>query len=180
MDGSSTHKLSLILEGVIQNLALASRQIDKKFTRPFTDGVGSDNVNAVYHTPFEGSYMQNLTDANELDFDVFDLGAVDIGAGAGRDAVGRQMQFSKIKTVGVFHLGSSGNLEVGGDGSAASWQAMFGSDTSKLILPPTGFIVGSCSGDNGWDVADTSNHILQIKAVGADIDWAVFLAGVAA
>ena len=116
--------------------------------------------------------------------DLFDLGALDIGAGAGNDALGQSL--SLVEIVGILivvettsDLGTQ--LIIGGEGTAAAWNSMFnGSDSAKLgPLDPGGMLLIANPLDPAFAVADVSNHLLKLEAAGSsgDLIYSIYILG---
>ncbi len=114
------------------------------------------------------------------DFDLYDLASVDIGAGAGLDPLGQALAFAEICLLIVVNNDADGSLRVGGKATTAAWNSPFGGsdDDAYILIPPGGFIVLACPSDPAWVVADTSNHLLKVEAITADVsDYDIILLG---
>ena len=120
-----------------------------------------------------------LSSGSSENLDMFDLASFDIGAGAGRTALGQTLSLVEIVAVAITNLSTSaGSLVVGGEGSAATWNSLFnGSDTATLIFPPGGGALFVCPNDPAWAVADTSNHLLKFAASGGAVTYSVAFLG---
>jgi hypothetical protein len=95
---------------------------------------------------------------------VFDFAGIDVGSGAGNDALGQAMALAEI--TGIFienDAGSSGNLVVGNDGTSAEWDSLIGNN-GTIILKPGEFFLAGAAADPAWAVVDTSNHLLKFEA----------------
>ena len=107
--------------------------------------------------------------AGDLDIDVYDLGTLDVGAGAGIDNLGHTHANARIVAFGIRHQedGNGGTLRLNQNGTAASW-------TAGGALPDTmdySFKEGASAfwylGETGETVTDTTDHILRFDAVTA-------------
>lgn len=123
---------------------------------------------------------RSITSGANDDLDLYDLGAVDIGAGAGRDAVGQSIAIAEVVAVLIVNKSTStGNLLVGGEGTTAAWNSPFnGVDTTVFgPLKPGGFVAFSSPTDPAYAVADTSNHILRLTASGGAVEYNITILG---
>lgn len=140
----------------------------------FTTGTSSGNADKVWQDK-----ARTLSSAGTIDIDVYDLGSLDIGAGAGLSALGQAFANAEIALLFIENLSSSaGNLLVGGNGTTAAWNSLFNSDDdAQLVLPPDSGVLLWCRNDPAWAVADTSNHLLRLTASGGDCDYDIGFLG---
>lgn len=102
--------------------------------------------------------------------DLYDLASLNIGAGAGLDGLGQAWVAAEIVGIIVRNNDADGTLYVGGEGTTAAFNSMFGgSDDGKVTVPPGGMFMLVAPGDPAFAVADSSNHLLKIEAVTADV-----------
>lgn len=118
------------------------------------------------------SYSRDIASGANLDIDLYDLGSLDIGAGAGKDALGQTWTAAEI--VGLYvksSKDSTGALYVGGEGSSAAWNSFLNaSDTAKLgPIYKDGVFLLFNPADPALLVADGSNHLLRLSASGGDV-----------
>ncbi len=107
--------------------------------------------------------------AGLLDLDLYDLGTLDIGAGAGRDNLGLQWSQSKVHSLFVRNVvTSAGNLVIdqAALGSTA-WSGGLGSNASIVLQP--GACLALDFGLLGADVTDVTNHMLRLSAPSDDL-----------
>jgi hypothetical protein len=130
----------------------------------FTSGNGAYQANRLWYRSGKTLAMS----ASET-LDVFDFAGVDIGAGAGRDAVGQTLALTSIVALMV-HVdpASVGELILGNDGTAAAWNSPFnGSDTAELgPIAKDGLAVLWRPDATGFAVADATNHLLKFTEAG--------------
>ena len=155
--------------------------IDGNFTNTLTNSGGTSAVNIVQSailsitngtTTGKADKIWSLTErslsgASSENIDVYDFGTIDIGTGAGEDALGNTVTLADIVAVIVENKSTStGNLTIGGEGSAAAWNSIFNaSDTAELgPLPPGGFFMIGSGADPAFAVADTSNHLFKMTS----------------
>jgi len=114
-----------------------------------------------------------LTDGNHENVDLYDLGTMDVGAGAGRDTLGLTWSISSIVMLLVTSsAGSTGDVLVGGAGSGNTWNTLFnGDDSSEVVVRPGGAFMAFTPAEPAYAVNNLSNHVLKILASGGDIEY---------
>lgn len=137
----------------------------------FTDGITANKCDSAWQDT-------RTLDTTSEEIDVFDLGVIDIGAGAGKDPVGQDI--ANLEIVGLritSDAASVGELHVGGGAAASAWNTLFnGDDDAILVVQPGGYI-DICAPLNGYSVADTTNHTLKIEAVTGLVTYTMTLLG---
>lgn len=122
---------------------------------------------------------RTLTGATSENIDMYDLGSIDIGAGAGKDGAGQALALVEICGLLIVNDSESvGDITVGGEGSGAAWNSLFsGSDAYTLgPIPPGGFVLIVNPANPAWAVADTTNHLLKI-ASSDDVTYSIAILG---
>ena len=113
--------------------------------------------------------------------DMYDLGSLNVGAGAGRDNLGQTVALAEVVCLLIYvHVtGTTGTLIVGGEGTAAAWNSPFnGSDTAKIGPFQAGSICMLATRHaTGFTVTDTSNHLLQLEASGGVVNYDLVIIG---
>lgn len=172
-------KARLSLGAVIANLLTgastaiqATQQLDHIVR--LTSGTTINKADRVWASP-----ARTLTGATSETLDLYDMGSVDIGAGAGNDAVGAAWLLAEL--VGLIIINSTdsaGDLTIGAEGSGAAFNSIFGgSDTASIgPIPPGGALELINPANPAWLVADTTNHLLKI-ASSDDVIFSVGLLG---
>lgn len=130
------------------------------FLDTLADGTTADCADKIWKS--EG---RALTGATSETIDLFDLGSINIGAGAGKDCFGGS--WATVEIVGVFIFNDGGgNLTIGGDGTTACWNAAFNADDDGAVGPigPGGFFAIYRPDNPAFTCADTSNHLLKIAS----------------
>ena len=131
---------------------------------------------------FWESRGRTISGAGSENLDLYDLGSIDIGAGAGLDAVGQSWTVAEIVGIQIAVTSDSvGSLYVGGVNATTAFQSMFHSngsldDAAGIVLPPGANFQIWTTNDPGWAVADTSNHLLKMAAVGGDVEYSIAVA----
>jgi hypothetical protein len=112
------------------------------------------------------------------DLDLYDLGSIDIGAGAGKDALGQTFTLAEVVALCVYlHPTSAGNLLVGGKATSAAWTSPFSANTDKLTLKPGGIFFLFAPTDPAYAVVDSTNHLLKLEASGGACTYDVAVLG---
>lgn len=135
------------------------------------NGTSADQANQPW-----ASFSRTVTAGTPLDLDLYDLGSVNIGAGAGKDPLGQS--FTNAELVAMFIKNddaSTTNLLVGNEGSAAAWNSLFTSDTSYITLFPGGGILLFAPTNPAYAIADASNHLLRFAAASGTVTYHVML-----
>lgn len=179
---SLTANLRLSLEGSYTNPQSEAGEsggtpgmsIAKSVLQSITNGTGANQADAYWQS--EG---RTLTSGNDEDIDLYDFGALDIGAGAGLDPLGQALTLADVVILLVVNRDTStGTLLVGAEGSGAAWNSPFnGDDEAALALPPGGFALLGAPGATAFPVADTSNHLLTLAASGGDCTYDIYIIG---
>lgn len=162
------------LDGGAQS-ASAIQGVDFSPAVALTSGTGDDAADRIW-----SDTGRAITSGANDDIDVYDLGSIDIGAGAGRDAVGQTVTLAEVVAFLIVNKSTStGTITVGGEGSTAAWNSPFGgSDTATFgPIKPGGFLFAYSPDDPAWAVADTSNHLLRIAASGGNVEVDVCILG---
>lgn len=143
-----------------------------------TSGVGANQADRVWES--KGRTLNSGTSEN---LDLYDLAAFDIGAGAGKDALGLPMTNAKLVALGILvDPGSVGDLYVGGEGSAAAFQSLFHSagtpdDDAGIILRPGSPFLVAAPALAGYPITDGADHLLKLAAAGGNVTFDIaFLA----
>lgn len=142
---------------------------------PLADGTTANKANQAW-----ASYARTLTSGNNEEIDLYDLGSLDIGAGAGKDPVGGAFALAEI--VGLLIISdaaSVGVVTVGGTTASTGneWVSFLADKTDLAKIRPGGFLAIGAGTDPGWAVVDSTNHKLKIAAVGGNVTYSIFVLG---
>jgi len=151
-----------------------SHPISKIITLALTDGTTTDKADI-----FWGSKGRSLSGATSEDIDVFDFGTINLGAGAGENAIGGSVtQIDIVLVIVENNSTSTGNLTVGNKNAATAWATPFnGVDTAAVgPIPPGGFFIFGAGADPAFAVSDTSDHLLTMTS-SADLTYDIFIVG---
>ena len=126
----------------------------------------SDNVEVDISSYFDrvlSAQSQSLLDGVDLDIDLYDLGSLDIGNGAGRDNLGLTHANALIHWMKIHNTSSaSGSSLIVDSSQSGGWTSWLPSGTHTL--GPGERIFGLWF--DGLAVADSTNHILRLTASG--------------
>lgn len=122
---------------------------------------------------------RTLAGSASEDIDVFDLAALDIGAGAGLDSFGQTFAMTGIAAILVENLSTSaGNLLVGNKNATTAWNSMFnGSDVAEILLVPGAAFLFVDPSAGGLAVADVTNHLLTMTDTGSGCTYKITIIG---
>jgi hypothetical protein len=102
--------------------------------------------------------------AGNLDIDLYDLGTLDVGAGPGDDNLGLSHTNSAIHAILIENASSSaGDLRIDTNVTGA-WTGLLPASTTLDL--DAGSFLHCVFGTTGKAVADTTNHILRLAAIG--------------
>lgn len=174
-------KLVAQLAGVLQNdidgvADAAGVSLGSKFTpaTALTSGTAANKADI-----FWADRDRTVTSGNTEDIDVYDLGSLDVGAGAGKDALGQAVTMAEIVAVLIeCSAASAGTLLVGGKAASTAWNSLFnGDDDAVLVVKPGGAFLVFAPTDPAYAVADTSNHLLTMAASGGNVTYSITILG---
>ena len=146
----------------------------KEIKLAITDGTTTGKADIVW-----SSTARSLSGATSEDIDMYDLGTIDIGTGAGESALGNAITFTDIVLLFVENNSTStGNLTIGNKNTTAAWQTPFGaSDTASVgPIPPGGWFMLGAGADPAFAVADTSDHLLKMTS-SATLTYDIYIIG---
>ena len=115
-----------------------------------------------------GDYSLTVA-AGNLDLDLYDLGTLDLGAGAGRDNLGNAWTQTAVHSVFIENTSASatGVLRIDQSGATTTaWTGLFGGNTVTDL--PAGAFIAANLGTTGATVTDVTSHILRLSAQTAD------------
>lgn len=149
-----------------------------KLATALSSGTAANQADRVWE-----SLGRTLNSGTSENLDLYDLGTFDVGAGAGKDALGLAMSNAKLVALGVaVDPISVGDLYIGGEGSAAAFQQLFHSagalsDSAGLVVRPSGLCLVFAPALAAYPVTDATDHLLKFAAVGGNVTYdVIFLA----
>lgn len=137
------------------------------------DGVSEDQFNRAWE-----DVERSLASGASEDIDFYDLGSIDIGGGAGADALGQALTFEELVTVVIRQISGAGRLQINAT-----------DPTNKLAWMPTmtvanggGFRNGMAlmihnPNTDGLPVTDASSHMVRFGASGGAVVYSISILG---
>lgn len=176
MTRSAKANITILIEALARSAVgknKAEHREKAKIELDFTSGTGLGQIDR-----FWCSKGRSLAVGSE-DIDLFDFAGEDVGGGAGNDAIGQAMALAEIAGILVVNNDDDGTLRIGGKGDTTAFNTLFNADDDALIVvPPRGVALIATRAAAAFAVADTSNHILKVEAVTADVgDWDLYIIG---
>jgi hypothetical protein len=152
----------------------ASDSINVNENSSLSNGTGANKAQRVWE-----STGRSISTGSSETLDLYDLGSVDIGAGAGLDALGQALAFTGIKGLYIKNSDTStGTLTVGNESTAATWNALFASDTGSIALVPGASILVQDPSALGLAVNDSSNHLLKLADSSGGLTYDIVVIGI--
>lgn len=146
------------------------------FALSFADGTTVDKADKYWQ-----SLNRSLASAGSESIDLYDLGSIDIGAGAGKDPLGQSVAFAEICAIIIRSRSTSvGNILVGNSAAATAFNSIWNaadSDAAGIIIKPNGVFLIATTADAAYAVADSSNHLLLLTASGGAVTYDIGVIG---
>lgn len=184
------------LEGINLKLALsatnkitvtggrASTGVVSLSTNPtVTSGIGIEQANRCWE------YSATLAAAATLVIDLYDMGSIDLGAGAGKDNLGQDMALAEIVAIAIMNESVSESTDSDSDSDtlpclsiepdATNGWSPIGSHTVATggALQSGGVLFKMQIEEVAFPVTDGSSHRIKLTAVGGDVDFKILVIG---
>ena len=159
-------------------MAVTNGQLEARINSTIVNAGASHPVNSIFKADLKNSSDAFIYDrvleindysltvaAGALDIDLYDLGTLDVGAGAGRDNLGLDHANARVLAIMIRHQedGNGGALRIDQSGAGASaWTGLFPSST-QLDLDEGAFVFAYL-GESGKTVTDTTDNFLRLVA----------------
>lgn len=141
------------------------------FTETFSHTLKDSNGDYLFDRILVLSDYELTVAAGNLDIDLYDLGTLNVGAGAGQDNLGLSHANARIIAIGVRNqvITSGGTLRIDNNGvGGAQWNGIF-HDSTVLDLAQGAFFCFYL-GESGKTVTDSTSHILRMSAQSATVN----------
>lgn len=150
-----------LVSTLTNSLATPSALVEATISLAFSDGTAANKADKLW-----ASKDRSLSGATAEDIDLYDLGSIDIGAGAGKDPLGQALALAEVAGIIVYNAATSvGTLTIGNKNATTAWNSWCnGSDTAAVTLYPGGVFAICSPTDPAYAVADTSNHLLTMTS----------------
>ena len=148
------------------------------FTRSgsaLSNGCGNEQANRAWQSK-DRAIVNGATET----LDLYDLAGVDIGAGAGLDALGQAIIFEEIVQIIIVNenaIGAAGILEI--EPTAGVGWTPIGTHTVATggALYGQGLLIKQQLDERGFDIDDGVNHQIDLSAVGGDVTYSIYILG---
>ena len=165
--------IDFVYKNAMTDGTVAEHDSSFSITDSLATGTSADQSDRLWY-----SLGRTLASGYSEAIDLYDLGSIDIGAGAGKDILGQTLAFAEITALAVWNKSVSGNLKVGGQGDSTAFQSIFDNDVdAKLIVKAGGFGILYAPSDPAYAVVDATNHVLKMQASGGAVTYDIFVIG---
>lgn len=139
------------------------------YSKSFENDLKDSSGDFIFDRSFALEDYSLTVASGNLDIDLYDLGSIDLGAGAGEDALGLTHANAKIHLVAIQNKEITGGGTLRIDGAVTGhWTGILPA-SATLDIPQGGFLVVQF-GDTGSTVTDTTNHMLRLSAQTTDCE----------
>ena len=177
----STPKIILKITGTYRNTltdgkVVSVAQPSMDYNPTMTTGIGDNQMNRVWQTE-----NVTLTNNTQIIYDLYDMSGIDIGAGAGLDALGQAIEpLEEIVAIAVVNenvITAAGQLEIKPSNSEG-WTPI-GTHTvaNEGALGGQGVLFKSQPAEAGFFVDSTSSHRLTLAAKLGDVSYSIYVFG---
>lgn len=178
-DRNATGKIKIEFQGTITNTlenaavvshTLGSTQVVNNLFR--TSGVSAEQINRGW-----ASEGRALSSGASETIDIYDFAGVDIGAGAGNDALGQALTLEEIVGILIVQTAGPGRLEF--IPAVSNGWTPLGSHTVALgnALKEGAWWGQGMNDTDAFDVADASSHRITFTANGGAVEYSVYILG---
>jgi hypothetical protein len=140
----------------------------------FINGTAANQANRIWQ-----DQGRPITSGANEDLNVYSYAGIDIGGGAGNDALGQAMALIEIVALLIYNqTGSAGNLLIGGQGTANAWTSWISSNAATLgPVKPGGLFQLGMPGQPAMAVGNANNNLLRVAASGGNVTYNIFILG---
>lgn len=170
-------EVKVVLSGTVKNTLddgqVASVALNASLgTGRLDNGISADEANRMWW-----SEERALGSGGTETIDLYDLGSLDIGAGAGNDGVGQAFTCVEIVAIAIYQDSGDGRIEI--EPGASNGFTALGSHTVATggALRTGGLLLKTQPHTDGYPVTDASNHTLKITANGAAATYSIYIIG---
>jgi len=175
---TSGARINWKLSGVFRNTLTDTTipqvsQPDAAYNISLTDGVQASQANRVW----QSKSRELSSGANEV-LDLYDMGSIDIGGGAGADALGQPVDFEEIVAILITNdngIAADGQLEIEPDATAGWTPIGIHTAATGGALRGQGCLAKAQPAEAAFDVEDAVSHRIKITANGGDITYSIFI-----
>ena len=147
---------------------LSGTGADFSFSEAFSHTLKDSSGNFLFDRVFALLDYSLTVAAGNLNVDLYDLGTLNVGAGAGQDNLGLAHANARIVAICIRNqvATSGGTLRIDQAGvGGAAWEGLFHGSTSLDLAQ--GAFIQAYLGESGKTVTDSTDHILRFAAQSA-------------
>jgi hypothetical protein len=171
-------EVSVTVKSTIRNTLSDNQTAQLQHGQLFLSGAISDGVSAGEVNRAWEDRARTLASGATEDIDLYDLGAIDIGAGAGCDGLGQAIILEEIVTLVIKHVSGTGKLEImpTNPTAYATWVPKM---TVALgnALKAGGLLLMHQPDTAAFDISDTVSHVIRLGANGGDLVYDIMILG---
>ena len=175
---SATSEIKLSFSSTIKNVLTNNDSASATIAGTVLSGKIENGVSASQANRAWRTTGRALAGAATIDIDLFDFSGIDIGAGAGNDALGQAMALEEIVTLIIKQSAGPGRLEIAptAHAQAAAWVPSL-TVANGGALKDGGVFMMHQEDTDAFDVQDGVSHILRLGANGGDVEYDVYVLG---
>lgn len=166
--------VSATLENLLTSTQTASTSLGKAFlSATLASGVGAASANRVWECR-----DQEIAGGATIDIDLYDFQGRDLGAGAGKDALGQDIILEEIVMLLIKQSGGGGRLEIMPSRPAGDvdWIPQL-TVANGGALSNGGLLLLYNPALDAFDIEDGTAHMLRLGANGGAVSYDVFILG---
>jgi len=139
------------------------------YSKSFENDLKNSSGDFIFDRSFALEDYSLTVASGNLDIDLYDLGSIDLGAGAGEDALGLTHANAKLHLLAIQNKEITGGGTLRIDGGVTGHWTGFLPASATLDIPQGGFLVLQF-GDAGSTITDTTSHMLRLSAQTTDCE----------
>ena len=139
------------------------------YSKSFENDLKNSSGDFIFDRSFALEDYSLTVASGNLDIDLYDLGSIDLGAGAGEDALGLTHANAKLHLLAIQNKEITGGGTLRIDGGVTGHWTGFLPASATLDIPQGGFLVLQF-GDTGSTITDTTSHMLRLSAQTTDCE----------
>lgn len=173
---AATSEIKLNFSSTISNTLtdnqVASAQVGAAvYSGQITNGVSAGQANRGWE-----NLSYEISSGNSEDWDLYDMGTRDIGAGAGKDALGQSWVAEEIVCIVIKQTGGTGRLEImpSSPAGALTWMPALTVANGGALRTNACLCMISTNTD-AFDISDGVSHVLRLKANGGNAIFDMYI-----
>lgn len=172
----ATGEVTLIAQATIVNLLDDGQQPSASlggtlYSEKFESGTDESEYNREWED------QRSLLSGVSEDIDFFDFGSLDIGAGAGKDALGQALALDEIVVLLIYQISGAGKLEINATNPTGKLTWVPTVSVANKGATGTTHLLMCCTSEHGYPVVDGTSHVIRFKANGGDVVYRIVVFG---